>query len=315
MFRCSDLIMPLGETLGNMAGDLSNLNQQWNFANRGIVERFHFYNDLVPMNDSGNRLYTRGLGSGMILGSRQRGGLAGYAAYSGSYSNTQLIQHADGATTDAGPNAYTVTVSGTPSYVQFVIGSGYHFDGSGNFYTIYPTAVTPNISEGTFEAWISPIETTFPNRKVYMWAGQNGGNGTGATVDEMAVYSNSGTGRIRFSIFSGGTAIVNISGSTTMASGTRVHVAATWAGAGNYARLILDGRLDNSGLQSADFGTDNWKGFRVGRSSAAVHANADMDEVRVSTKARPLHELNYIKTFLGNSFGSFSQVGPSGLVI
>lgn len=315
--------MGIGDYFGNTSDNLSNLNQQFIGENNGVVTRFEFYQEQVPLNDSGLRVFTRNLGSSMVLGSRQRGGLNGYAAYKSGFGNSMLILPADGNTSDISSNNFTITTSGTAAYHNNIhISGAFLFNGSQNFYLGFPLAAI-NFSEGTFECWYSPRITAHNLDKVLVWAGGNGFGGGGTAAPEMSIYidENGTNGNPSFQITISGAYIVNLKDTTTnLASGTKLHIAGTWAGSGNYAYLYVNGAPKASGLQLSAF---DGSGFiflgRVGAPGRLTNPNStacgDVDEVRISNKARQPHELNYLKTYLGDSTGAYSAVTVGSLII
>lgn len=54
--------------MGNMSDNQTNVNQQFNQPRGGIIDRFEFYSDTLFLQDSGLRMYGRGIGSAFILG-------------------------------------------------------------------------------------------------------------------------------------------------------------------------------------------------------------------------------------------------------
>lgn len=314
--------MALGDYFSNTSDSIANLNQQWLFKGSGVISRIELYQETFYLDDSGNRIYMQGLGSSMVLGSRQRGGLGGYAAYEAGFGSTEIILNANGNINDTGPNNVTITATGTPIFANDIhISGAFTFAGSAAFYLNIPLAALPT-SAGTFESWYRSRLTAHNADKNIIMAGANGFGGGGTAVPEMSLYidATAGTGNPAFQATISGAYIFNLKDtSTVITSGTKIHLAGTWNGSGNYAYLYVNGAPKASGIQLNNIEKNAFIGFKVGMCNRQTDPNnsaaGDVDEVRISNKARPVHELNYLQTFLGDSRGERVLVGPSGLVI
>jgi hypothetical protein len=150
-------------------------------------------------------------------------------------SGTQLLTCQSNRFIDNSTNNYTMTVFGdtkiqsfqpfTPNNSYSTYGSGY-FDGTGDYLSIPSNAALNNLTgDFTIEAW---IYLTGALGSYYFIFTQTGA--TNATSNWDFIVNGNASGQLRFEAFSGGTQIINLTGTSSVPVNAWTHVAVTRSG-------------------------------------------------------------------------------------
>jgi hypothetical protein len=226
------------------------------------------------------KMYAFGDGGGQI------GGVSTSGSDPNWFDNVLLLdfESRNNAVTciDSGPTCVRVAAFNANAKIdttQFKFGTAsLSLDGTGDFVT-FPTSSAFSVNSGdvTFEAWLRLNQIN----KLQQIAGKRSSGGTPGEWQFVVTASNV----LQLIYYNGASAVLNISGATTLATNTWYHVA--FSKSGTTSRVFLDGTLQATGTQSGTPST-NATALHLGRdpSNTGRDLNGRLDEVRMTRVAR-----------------------------